>query len=213
MKKTITKPTQADAFELGNILGQRRALSNIAGACSAAEAASLKKIRDEKLYLGRSKDWRQFCKEHLRMSRSTADKIIGQLNEFGPEFFAVTQLMKITPEHYRAIASSFHDNAVHFMGEAIALLPENSGKVEAAVDELQKNAAAPPPRSKPQPSKPAVAEDPEPTLEEIEERGRRLVSDLDYLATWACAEELEPLAGVVEQLSNDLEALRLRVAD
>jgi hypothetical protein len=41
-------------FELGQMVGSRRAFGTVAGRCSAADAACLRRIRDEKLYLTRS---------------------------------------------------------------------------------------------------------------------------------------------------------------
>jgi hypothetical protein len=208
MKKTINKQPQTSALELGKMIGQRRAFASIGGICSATEAASLKKIRDDKMYLGHSKGWREFCKDHLRMARSTADKIIGLLNEFGPEYFAVAQLTKITPERYRAIAPSFRENAVHFMGEAIALLPDNTDKVAVAIDELQK-IAAPPPDAPPEPAPPL----PVPArVELLEQRSRDLVAELNELLDRVpVSNQQELLLGAVHQMRIDLTRVELRI--
>ena len=71
------------------------------------------------------------------MSRTQEDRVIGQIEEFGPEYFELTQLTRIAPEVYRAIAPAVKDGHIHWQNEAIALLPENSEKVAAAVAGLR----------------------------------------------------------------------------
>jgi hypothetical protein len=136
-----------DNFEVGRLLGRREALSSIAGRCTAAEAAQLREIRDRKLYLGRAADWPEFCVRDLHMSKDSANRMIRNLEEFGPNYFVLAQLTQVSPTTYRAIAPSIHDEKLHHNGEAIALIPENAEKVAAAVADLRKTVtvkAAPP---------------------------------------------------------------------
>jgi hypothetical protein len=126
-----------DDVNLGRLLGRREAFTMVAARCSAADAALLRQIRDERLYLGHAKDWDEFCTAHLGMRRSNANRLIGLLNEFGPQYFEVAQLTRISPATYRAIAPSIRDGALHTNGEAIALIPENAERVAAAVAELR----------------------------------------------------------------------------
>lgn len=150
---------------LGKLLGRREAFAAIAGRCSAADAGLLRDIRKQKLYLQLAPDWGQFCKEHLHISRENADRLIRLLDEFGPEYFAVTQLTRISPKAYRTIAESIREQAVHYNGEAIALIPENAERVAAAVADLRK-AAEPPLLPAPEPAPaPAAPQDPLPALE------------------------------------------------
>jgi hypothetical protein len=123
----------AAALELGSVLGQNQAFGLIAGRCSAAQAASLKRLHDEKKYKLITEDWRDFCSQYLRMSGSQADKIIRLWEEFGEGFFKVAQLTRISPEAYRAIAPAVRENALHLNGEVIELKPENSRDVAQAV--------------------------------------------------------------------------------
>lgn len=159
MKKSIsTKLAEsAGSFELGKIIGQQTAFSLIAGRCSAAEAAAIRRVRRERLYEASNLSWHEFCPRHLGMSRTQADRVIGQLEEFGPEFFELTQLARITPEAYRAIAPAVRDGHIHWQSEAIALIPENSGKVAAAVAGLRD--AARPAALPGGPQEPAAATD------------------------------------------------------
>ena len=147
MNESISAPPADDAgtFELGEILGQRRAFSAVAGRCSAADAACLQRMRDRKLYLHRSPTWEEFCPAHLGMSKTQANRIIRNLEELGPDYFELAQLTRITAEEFRAIAPAVREKAIHVNGDAIALIPENSGKVAEAVAGLRRAAAAPEP--------------------------------------------------------------------
>ena len=63
MKSSISKkPTEAaGSFELGGVLGQRKAFGLIAGRCSAAEAAAIRRIREERLYQASKLPGRSFA--------------------------------------------------------------------------------------------------------------------------------------------------------
>src|SRR5215831_14936619 len=135
MKQMIEKHDS----DLDRWLGRREAFALIAGRCSAAEVESLRRIRDEKLYRGRARTWEEFCSQHLGMSRRNVDRNLRYLEEFGPSYFHLSQLMHVTPEEYRAIAPQVGEDGVRLDGNVIALLPENSDKVAAAVGELLKS--------------------------------------------------------------------------
>jgi len=134
-----------EQLNLARLLGRREAFSMVAARCSAADAQILRQVRDEKLYLAIARDWDEFCSSHLHMCRANANRLIGLLNEFGPQYFEIAQLTRISPETYRAIAPSIQDGALLKDGEAIALIPENAEKVAAAVAELRKPIARPAP--------------------------------------------------------------------
>jgi hypothetical protein len=125
-------------FDLGQWLGRREAFGLVAGRCSAAEVECLRRIRDEKLYLDRVANWDDFCSKYLGASRRTIDNNIRQLKEFGPSFFHLAQLTRITPETYRAIAPQVSAEGVTLGGEVIALAPENSRKLAEAVAALSR---------------------------------------------------------------------------
>jgi hypothetical protein len=134
-------------LDLGRLLGRREAFTMVAARCSAADADCLRRIRDERLYLNHSKDWDEFCSQFLHICKSNANRLIRLLEEFGPSYFEVAQLTRISPATYRAIAPAVHDQALRHNGETIALIPENAEKVAAAVADLRKSSApsAPPP--------------------------------------------------------------------
>ena len=74
---------------------------------------------------------------YLNISRAEADRIIRHLAEFGPAYFELSQLTRISPETFRAIAPAVSDGVLHHNGEAIPLNAENSRKVAAAVIEMR----------------------------------------------------------------------------
>jgi hypothetical protein len=132
----------AEMLELGALVGQHNAFGLIAGRCSAAQAESLRRLREGKIHRKCASDWRDFCAKYLRMSGSQADRIIALLDEFGPGYFELSQLTRISPETYRAVEPVIKDHALHFRGEVVQLDPENAGKVAAVVAELRRQAAA-----------------------------------------------------------------------
>jgi hypothetical protein len=140
-----------DGFNLGRLLGQTEAFTLVAGRCSAAQAAKMKEIRDTRAYLSNAKDWREFCRKYLHTSRANATRFIKLLEEFGPAYFEVAQLTRISAETFRAIAPSIRDQALHHNGEAIALIPENAEKVAAVVAEMRPAATEKPAAPTPAP--------------------------------------------------------------
>ncbi len=143
MKQSDRNLSGADrTFELGEILGQRRAFGAVAGRCSAADAACIKRLRDDQLFKDRSETWEEFCPKYLGMGKSNANRLIRELDELGPEYFQLAQLTRISAQEYRALAPAVRDGSLHRDGEVIALIPENSEKVSAAVAELRRAAKA-----------------------------------------------------------------------
>ena len=186
--KDVEVSNSADVFRLGEVLGSRRALSAIAGRCSAAEAEHMRQIRDEKLFLAKASNWNEFCPKFLGMSKTHANRLIRLLEEFGPEYFDLAQLTRITPEQYRVLAPAVRDHTIEWKGEAIALLPENSDKVASAVEGLRKELAhaAKPARPRKQ------------RLTTLERNGDSLVA------------EFKELAEVVPALETDAELRQIR---
>lgn len=146
--KKISKAADPAAEELGRLVGRRDAFATIAGGCSAAEAESLRRVRDGKLYRHLGLTWEQFCKTRLGTSRQHIEKTLRLLDEFGPQYFHVAQSAHISPEEYRAIAPHVGEEGVRVNGAVVALLPENGDAVSAAVTELLR-------REKPAPAAPA----------------------------------------------------------
>jgi hypothetical protein len=125
-------------LELGIALGQSHAFGMVAGRCSAAQAESIRRLRDGKLFKECCESWEDFCPQYLKMSRAEADRMIRLLEEFGPAYFELAQLTRVSAETYRAIQPAIRNGSLHYQGEAIEITPENSHKVAAAVAELRR---------------------------------------------------------------------------
>jgi len=136
-------PDPSQAFDLGTWLGRKQAFGLMAGKCSAADAECLRNIREQKLYRSLHLNWSQFCRQHAGISRPIADKIIHQLEEFGPAFFQLAGVLRITPEEYRLIAASVTEEGVLSDGERIPITVENGARLTRAVDALRSQAALP----------------------------------------------------------------------
>jgi hypothetical protein len=101
-------------------MGRREAFAAVAGICSAAEAENLRRIRNEKSYLQLGLTWEEFCVERLRSSRRQVERVLGLLDEFGPDYFRMAQCRRLTPDEYRATAEHVSEERVRV---ANALIP------------------------------------------------------------------------------------------
>ena len=139
MEKPIFELTDeaAELLDLGVALGQNQAFSLVAGRCSAAQAATLLRVRQEKKYLKCAANWREFCPKYLKISGSEADKIIRLWEEFGAAYFELAQLIRISPEGYRAIEPAVKEGALQHDGEVIEFDAQNSQRLAAAVAQLR----------------------------------------------------------------------------
>jgi hypothetical protein len=181
-----------EEFDLGRLLGRREAFSFIGARCSAAEAVTLHEIREKKAYLPRCKDWEEFCTTHLHMSRTQANRIIRLLEEFGPGYFELAQLTRISPETYRAVEPYIEENALHLGDETIELRPENAARITAMIAEIRQGTPAPDP------------------VEAVE---KRIAGMLKLLAAVAQAgSNRERLAAAVGELRGRLEEVERQLA-
>jgi hypothetical protein len=135
MNQIIELSGDPAGFDLGRMIGRRDAFAAVSGTCSAAEALAFRRIRDEQLYKALNLTWEECCTK-LRVNRRQVDRMLGLLKEFGPQYFHVTQFRHVTVEQYRALAPHVSAEGIHMDGDVIALLPENSEQVSAAVDGL-----------------------------------------------------------------------------
>ena len=140
-EEPISELASGDAalLDLGAILGQNLAFSLVAGRCSAAAAEGLRRLREEKLYKRCTGKWDDFCPKYLKISRVEADRTIKLWEEFGPAYFELSQLTRVSPQTFRAIAPSIQDGALRYNGETIELNAENTRKVAAAIADLRRS--------------------------------------------------------------------------
>jgi hypothetical protein len=142
-----TQQASQPLFDLGVWLGRKQAFGAIAGRCSAADAECLRQMRESKAYRSLGLTWDQFCKEKVGVTRPVVDKVIRQLEEFGPAFFQLASILRITADEYRLIAGSMAEDSVVYEGETIAINVENISRLAQAVDALRSQAALPAPKS------------------------------------------------------------------
>ncbi len=115
-----------DAYQLGTWVGRKQAFAALAGRCSAADAECLRRVRNSKMYRALKMSWREFCKQRLGMSGSTADLTIHRLEEFGPQYFILAHATGITPQQYRRIRGSVRGQTLLHAGEEISIQAENA---------------------------------------------------------------------------------------
>ena len=130
-------------FDLGTWLGRRQAFSMMAGKATAADVECLRTIRDRRLYKARTERWGDFCAQHVGASKAQVDRQIRYLEEFGPQFFEVTNVTRISPETYRLIAPKVTAKGIRLDDQTIPINQENSGRISAAVAELRRRLEAP----------------------------------------------------------------------
>jgi hypothetical protein len=124
-------------IELGAWIGKGQAFGLMRNRCSAEQAACLKQIRDRSLYQSLGLTWENFCRDHLGISRSFADKLIQRFDEFGAEYFRLSEIMRISPETYRAIEPAISDQHIEIDGERLAIAPENGPRIRKGVAALR----------------------------------------------------------------------------
>jgi hypothetical protein len=127
-------------FELGQWLGRKQAFGLIAGKTAAAEVECLRRIRDGNLFRAKGVDWAEFCQKYAGVTSSYANRLIRQFEEFGPNYFDLSKIMRISADSYRKIAEAVSDDGIAFGGEKIAISPENSDKIAEAVNTLREQA-------------------------------------------------------------------------
>ena len=130
-------PDPTISLDLGRSIGQGQAFGLIASKCSSAQAQCLKSIRDQRLYESLGLSWEDFCARHAGISRSYADQLLRNLDEFGDAYFRLSEILHISEPVYRSIAPAVHDDAIEFEGESIPLLPENAARIRTAVARIR----------------------------------------------------------------------------
>jgi hypothetical protein len=135
--ETCNEQSSDDLYELGQWMGRKQAFSLICGKTAAADVECLRNIRERKLYSAKGVDWTEFCKQYVGITRAYADRLIRQLEDFGPNYFNLSQIVRISADVYRKIAPAIGDDGIAFGEETIAICPENSEKLVEAITELR----------------------------------------------------------------------------
>jgi hypothetical protein len=132
-----TTTDAAATFDLGTWTGRGQAFSLIANHCSAAQAECLARIRNDGLYKALHLTWDEFCTQHTGAGRAHADEIIRRLEEFGAAYFHLSEIIRISPQSYRAMQDKVKDDAIEIGGESIPLTPENAPRIRQAIGALR----------------------------------------------------------------------------
>jgi len=184
-------------------VGRQQAFAIIANQCSAAQAECLKALHDSHAYENYSLTWEQFCDQHIGLSRSQADRIISQLEEFGANYFRLSQLTRISPAVYRELNPHIEDETIDIDGETIPLNPDNTPRLRAAVQrfrtQLQKTRKD--------------AEAHEASIINLTDRTRAIVDELDKRSTLVLPDgEYAALKGLIEFSITHFTRLRHKYA-
>ena len=192
------------AMELGILLGRRQAFGLVAGRCTAAQVDAMRRMRDSKLYLSVAANWGEYSVKVLKMTGRNANLLIRYLNDYGPGYFDLTQLTRITPAAYRRIAPAVQTDGIHVGSEIIALIPENAEKAAEAVARLLAESEAE------TEAKAAPRQDVAAKLAALERRGRQVANACAALAeSDLSAEDREALFQTVQAVR--LELLRVEI--
>jgi hypothetical protein len=130
-------------FEMGTWAGRRQAFGVIANKCSAADAECLKSLRESKQYKAAGLTWEEFCSRYIGISRTHADRLISQLEEFGAAYFDLSKQMRIPADAFRDIAGAIAERSIEHNGEKILISAENSHRIADVVSALRRQAVQP----------------------------------------------------------------------
>ena len=140
---------------------------------------------------------------YLGISKTQANLLIQLLVEFGPGYFELAQLIRVSPETYRAVATAIRDGNIHYNGEAIALTAENAVKIAAAIAGLRR-AAVCAAKSAPKPALPS----PDPILA-LQQRCAEMVQEFATLSS--TSKYRERVAAVLSDFQTRLERIASQI--
>jgi len=112
-----------DSLESDAWVGRQQAFALIASKCSAAQAHALKEIKESRAFEQLGLTWEEFCLQHVGLRRERADALIHQFDEFGEDYFRLSQIARIS--------------AVNIDGEEIELTLPNAARIRAAIKKMR----------------------------------------------------------------------------
>ncbi len=121
----------------GQLAGRQQAFAMIASKCTYAQALCLREIHETRAYENYGVSWEDFCSQHAGISRSTAERIIERLDEFGESYFRLSAIARISPDAFRQIADRVTAETIDLDGEQIPLTSDNAHKIRAGVQRLR----------------------------------------------------------------------------
>src|SRR5580704_12129839 len=123
-----TKTTEA-LLDLGARMGRKQAFHLIARRCTAAQIECLIDAKENKLYLAVESTWDAYCQKRIGISRSTAERLIQQYKEQGPNLARLNSYVRIKPSEYRMFAEAVTDEGLACNGEVIPMEADNTAKL------------------------------------------------------------------------------------
>ena len=117
--------------------GRHQAFALIAAKSALAQAECLRQLRDSKAYEAYDLTWEEFCTRHAGLGRAQADHLIKRLNEFGADYFRLSELVRISDPVYRKLAPKIQAETLEIGGHKLELVPENAPRIRAAVQAVR----------------------------------------------------------------------------
>ena len=148
----------------------------------------------------------------MGFSKTYADRLIQYLEEFGPSYFHISQMMRLSAENYRAIAGSVREDGIEFRGAKIPIDSEHSQEIMEAVNSLRKTAE----EIKARPKRTATKPDPKPAQAlTLQERMDLMRAQVDrFIAEYSkigrrplASHERTRLEGLIDESSKRLAVL------
>jgi hypothetical protein len=132
--------TTIQSIELGTWLGRGQAFGVIANGCTAAHAESLRQVRESEMYKQTGLTWDEFCPQYAGICRARADELIRNLTEFGETFFALSNIVRISPDTFRKVQKKIKNDSIEIGAELVPIVPENAARIRRAVQEARRDA-------------------------------------------------------------------------
>ena len=129
-----------DTIDLGTWIGRGQAFGAIASGCTAAQAECLRQISESGIYKQTGLGWDEFCQEYIGLSRQRVDTLIHSLKEFGRTFFDLSNIVRISPEAYRRVASTIKGQSIQIGTELVPIVPENAPRIRRAIQQARSEA-------------------------------------------------------------------------
>jgi hypothetical protein len=127
----------SEPVELGAWMGHSQAFGILASQSCAAQAQSLRRIRDASAYKLLHLTWDEFCRDHVGLTRPRVDAMLHRLDEFGETYFRLCEIVRLSPVAYRQIEPNIQGGQLEVNGALIEIAPENAVAIRAAVTRLR----------------------------------------------------------------------------
>jgi hypothetical protein len=126
-----------DSIDLGAWIGRGQAFGVVANGCTAAQAECLRQISESGTYKQTGLTWDDFCHKYVGLSRPRVDTLIKNLEEFGKTFFELSNIVRISPEAYRQVATKIEGQSIQLGAELVPIVPENAARIRNAIKHLR----------------------------------------------------------------------------